>query len=82
MTARSLRPDIRNPLLALPGLQAVLALPVETRAALCVLLVSIRDAARAKGNKSWKQSKYFMASYWKVVAVYVEHTRRAIRPTA
>lgn len=80
MTERSLRPDVRNPVLALPGLQAVLALSPETRGALCVLLVSIRDEARAKAQKSWKQNKAPMAAYWKVVGVYVEHIRRAIRP--
>lgn len=80
MTARSLLPDVRNPVLNLPGMQVLRALPADQRTAICAALVSIRDEARAKAQKSWRQNKAPMACYWKVVGVYVEHIRRAIRP--
>lgn len=57
-----------------------MALSPEVRSALCELLISIRDAARQKAQKSWRQNKAPMAVYWKVVGVYAEHIRRAIRP--
>lgn len=80
MKARSLRPEIRNPLLALPELQQFLDLSPEVRLAACALLVAIRDLCRANAEKSWRKSKAPMAFYWKVTGVYVEHLRRAIRP--
>lgn len=78
--ARSNRREVRNPVLALPGLRAVLALPPETRAALCELLASMRDDARSKAQASWIKNKGPMAAYWKAAGAYFEHVRRAIKP--
>lgn len=77
---RSKRREVRNPILALPGLKAVAALPEEQRAAICILLADIVKDARERAQKSWLKNKGPMAAYWKAVGAYVEHVRRAIKP--
>lgn len=77
--ARSIRPDIRNPLLQLPSMQAMRNLPPGSRAALRALLRDIAADARERADKSWRKHKAPMAVYWKVVAVYAGHTARALR---
>lgn len=72
---------VRNPLLALPAmvkLIAYLGAHPELRAIVVELLAEIAAHARATAEKSWRKHKAPMAYYWKVVAVYVGHTRRAI----
>ncbi|HYC66676.1 hypothetical protein [Brevundimonas sp.] len=76
---RSNRREVRNPVLALPGLKAVLALPEADRLALCDLLTSMRDDARARAQQSWVKNKGPMAAYWKATGAYVEHIRRAVK---
>lgn len=76
---RSLRADVRNPLMALPSAQAIQALPAEARAALRGLLLELRLDARARAEKCWRTSKAPMAAYWKAVAVYAGHTARLCR---
>ncbi len=79
MTAvRSLRTDVRNPLLALPAMQQLLELPVEQRAAMRALLREVAADARARAEKCWRTHKAPMAAYWKAVAVYAGHTARAL----
>lgn len=78
--ARSNRREVRNPIFALPGLRAVLALPEPTRAALAELLASIVADARRRAQQSWFKNKGPMAVYWKAVGAYAEHIRRAIKP--
>ena len=76
---RSNRPDVRNPLLALPSAEAIRALPDATRAALRALLLDIRRDAQARAETCWKRHKAPMAAYWKAVAVYAGHTARLAR---
>lgn len=76
---RSNRPDVRNPLLALPAAKAIAALPDDARHALRKLLTDIRSDARARAEKCWRQHKAPMAAYWKAVAVYAGHTARICR---
>lgn len=79
--ARSSRPDVRNPVLALPGVQATFdALPGEARAALAVALRSLKRDAQDRADKAWRSHKAPMAAYWKAVAVYAGHFARALRP--
>lgn len=82
---RSTRPDVRNPLLKLPAmgrLIAILAAHPEIRAIVLDLLAEIAAHARSTAEQSWRKHKAPMAYYWKVVAVYVGHTRRAIKGVA
>lgn len=79
MTNRSLRTDVRNPLLSLPSTEKLRLLPLEARHALYTVLGEIAADARAKAEKCWKTHKAPMAAYWKAVAVYAGHTRRALR---
>lgn len=76
---RSNRPDVRNPLVGLPSVAAIKALPDATRAALRALLLDIRKDAQARAETCWKRHKAPMAAYWKAVAVYAGHAARIAR---
>lgn len=82
VNARSIRADVRNPLLQLPAVQALAKLSPECRAAMRGLLRDISADARARADKCWKQHKAPMAAYWKAVAVYANHASRLFRPLA
>ena len=76
MNARSIRADVRNPLLMLPAAQAIAALPADARAALRALLRQISTDARGRAETCWRKHKAPMAAYWKAVAVYANHASR------
>lgn len=78
---RSLRPEVRNPLLDLPEMKELVLLlrqHPEIMAAVVRLLFAIWRHARKSADESWLRNKAPMAFYWKVVCVYVGHIRRAI----
>jgi len=77
--ARSKRRDVRNPLLSLPGVQALLALPQEQREALRTLLKDIALDARSRAEKCWRTHKAPMAVYWKAISVHAGHIAKALR---
>jgi len=76
---RSNRPEVRNPILALPAAQRIGALPAEAREVLASILGDIVADARERAQTSWKRNKGPMAVYWKAVGAYAEHIRRAMR---
>ncbi len=76
---RSLRTDVRNPLLRLPSAQRIASLPPEAKKALRDLLFEIRADAKALAQKCWARNKAPMAAYWKAVSVYAGHTARLTR---
>lgn len=78
--ARSLRIEVRNPVLALPATARLQAMPPELRQLLADFLGELVADCRARSQKSWRQNKGPMALYWKVVGVYAYHLRRAVRP--
>lgn len=78
MSARSLRRDVRNPVVALPSIAALQELPSESRSALRAILSDLSLDARQRAEKCWKTHKAPMAAYWKAVAVYAGHLRRAL----
>jgi uncharacterized membrane protein len=80
--SRAAAPDVRNPLLALPSVAALQALPPESRDALRAVLKDISTDARGRAEKAWRTHKAPMAAYWKAVAVYANHTSRLLRSTA
>jgi hypothetical protein len=77
--SRSLRADVRNPVLSLPAADDLRALDPEARAALIVTLLDIRVDAMARAAESWRRNKGPMAVYWKSVGVYAGHIARALR---
>lgn len=77
--SRSLRPDVRNPVLALPATKALLAMPESARHALREVLLDLRRDAQERAEKSWRKSKAPMAAYWEAVGVYAGHIARALR---
>ena len=78
MTPRSSRAEVRNPVLGLPGFRLLAALPPDSKAALAAVLLDLETDARAKATKCWNTHKAPMAAYWKAVAVYARHIRRAL----
>jgi hypothetical protein len=76
---RSLRPDVRNPLVSLPAAQRIAALPQESRVALAALLDEISADSRKRADLCWRKHKAPMAAYWKAVAVYAGHAKRICR---
>lgn len=77
--ARSASAAVRNPLLALPAVADLQALPAEAQAALKKVLKSIAADARQRAEKCWRTHKAPMAAYWKAVAVYANHTQRVLK---
>lgn len=77
---RGARREVRNPILRLPAAKSILALPVETRRPLGLLLRELADQAADQANASWKSNKGIMAAYWKAVSVYAKHLARVIDP--
>lgn len=76
---RSSQAAVRNPLLSLPGAREIAALPLESRAALRILLHDIAVDASIRAEKCWRKSKGPMAAYWKAVSVYSKHAKRLCR---
>lgn len=54
-------------------------LPADSKQALKVSLLDLRDDALRKANYCWKKHKAPMALYWKVVGVYAGHLARSIK---
>lgn len=77
---RSNKPEVRNPVLALPSVERLLALPAQDRAALADVLGDLASDARERAQASWRKNKGPMAVYWKAVGAYATHLRRAVRP--
>lgn len=76
---RSLRTDVRNPVLALPAMRRLLDLPADQRAAIGEILGELAQDSQARATKAWTKLKAPMAAYWKAVGVYAGHVRRALR---
>jgi hypothetical protein len=80
MSDRSLRQDVRNPVLALPAAERISALPDEAKAALAEIMRDLNRDARNRAQESWRRNKGPMAVYWKAVGAYAGHIYRAVRP--
>lgn len=76
---RSLRADVRNPILQLPSAQRLQNLPVKAKEILYELLEELSLESREKAEKCWRKHKAPMAAYWKAVAVYAGHAKRLVR---
>lgn len=80
MTDRSQAPDVRNPLLAVPGVVEALAeIPSDSRLGLRKALLAMRADFQARAQKSWRTHKAPMALYYKCLAVYTGHIARLLR---
>lgn len=73
MTDRSLRREVRNPVLALPATQRLLDLPPDAREVVRGLLTDLAIDARLRAQESWRKNKGPMAAYWKAVGAYANH---------
>jgi hypothetical protein len=80
---RSSKPDVRNPVLALPEArelaELIQSLPPEVGVKVERLLGALSDKCRDTGNKCWDKHKPPMAAYWKAWAVNWRHIRLSLR---
>jgi hypothetical protein len=75
---RSGRREVRNPVLRLPAMQALLELDEDSRRALTAVLLDLKVDARRQAEQAWARHKAPMAAYWKAVSVYAGHVARAV----
>lgn len=68
-----------NPLLSLPAVAQLCALPPESQAAIRALLKDISADSRKRAEKCWRTHKGPMALYWKCLAVYANHASRLLK---
>jgi len=78
LLSRAARPDVRNPILALPAAARLHALPLESRQALRAVLLDLSTDARARADHSWRTAKGPMAVYWRSISVYARHIARLL----
>lgn len=82
MTRSTLR-EVRNPVLALPGVRRLQMLDPTTRRVIELALRDIQADARVRAEKCWQTHKAPMAVYWKAVGVYAGHLARVLaQPTS
>lgn len=75
---RSLRAEVRNPILSLPSIDKLRNLSPEARDALEAILRDLSRDAAGRAQRAWVTNKGPMAAYWKSVGVYAKHIARAI----
>ncbi|MCG2841270.1 hypothetical protein L6Q21_09785 [Sandaracinobacter sp. RS1-74] len=78
MTPRSSRREVRNPLLGLEEVQALLELDLESRLAIATLCRAIHANSRARAEKCWRTHKAPMATYWKGCSVVAGHVANVV----
>lgn len=76
---RSIRAEVRNPVLSLPAARRLHMAPASSRALLAELLDDLATDARQRAEQCWRKHKAPMAAYWKAVAVYAKHIARSLR---
>lgn len=76
---RSLRAEIRNPVLGLASFKQLWTLDADVKRQLSELLTELGQEAAQKAQNSWTKNKAPMAVYWKAVSVYARHIARALR---
>jgi hypothetical protein len=79
MTGRSVRADVRNPLVTLPSFQALTRLEEPERSLIRLLLLDLQADARVRADACWRRRKPPMAAYWAAVGVYAGHAARALK---
>jgi hypothetical protein len=79
MTDRSLRREVRNPVLALPAARRLLTQETFTREDLVAILRELSDDAARRAQQSWAKNKGPMAAYWKATGVYAKHFKNVLR---
>ena len=77
--ARHARPEVRNPVLALPAAERLTNLTPTMRNEMRALLLDLRQDAQVRAEDCWRRHKAPMAAYWKAVAVYAGHIARVLR---
>lgn len=76
-TPRASRPEVRNPIMALPHVSALRCLPPEAREGLIAILKDLGEDASKRAEGAWRARKAPMACYWRAVSTYARHLARA-----
>lgn len=79
MTDRSSRPDVRNPIAALPAFQGVQALSRDAKKAIKAVYYALAEDCAVRAEKAWATSKGPMALYYKTRSVECRHIARGIK---
>lgn len=79
---RAARPEVRNPVLALPCAADVAAMPPEARRWLLQFLQEVRNEARDRAAESLRRHKAPLYLYWKVIQVWSGHMAKVLRSAA
>jgi len=77
---RSARREVRNPILALPAAQALLALPAEQRAVIYWLLRDLKAQCREQEAIAYAKRKGPMTAYWMAAGTYSGHIAHVANP--
>lgn len=75
---RSNKPEVRNPVVALPEVALMHKLPDEARLALRAVVASFAETAKVQERNALKRGKAPLYYYWHVVNVYAKHIAHAI----
>lgn len=75
---RSVRREVRNPVLALPAARRLQNVPSRTRLALTDLLGEMSFDARRLAEASWRANEASMAACWRAVSTYANHIRGVV----
>jgi hypothetical protein len=70
---RSSRPDVRNPVLALPAALELQRLPRSQRLIIKRLLRELKAQCREQERRAYSQRKGPMVSYWMAAGTYAGH---------
>lgn len=68
----------KNPLLKLPAMRVIMALPADQRGPLEALMRELRADADRLAEESWRKRKGSMAAYWRAVSTYARHVAHAL----
>jgi hypothetical protein len=77
---RSSLAGVRNPVLALPAVAKLQALPASVRFLIRLAFTELAADAGERAEKCWRKSKAPMAAYWRACSTYAKHFGRAVGP--
>ena len=68
-----------NPLMCLPAMAKLRALPADVRALIADLCGEFKQQAEALAQLNWRRRKGPLSGYWLAAGVYAAHTGRGVR---
>lgn len=75
---RSARREVRNPILAMPEIKELQALPLDQRRLIAKVARAVAARANEQAEVAWKRRKGPMAAYYRATCTIAKHFARAI----